>query len=125
MATGIKRLGAPGTAAVYEELKAGASRLVLEEGKTIGAVRRELDFTASALSQWVKQAQAERTKGKIGLMKEEREELARLRKEVRILAEERDIPKEPRPSSPSTMSAELRELSTAVPYDERLPRRRL
>jgi transposase len=74
-----------------EEFKAGAVRLVLEEGKTIGAVARELDLTASALSQWVKHAQAERTKGKSGLMKEEREELARLRKENRILAEERDI----------------------------------
>ena len=74
-----------------EEFKAGAVRLVLEEGKTVGAVARELDLTASALSLWVKHAQAARTKGKSGLMKEEREELARLRKENRILAEERDI----------------------------------
>ena len=57
---------------------------MLEEGKTIGAVARELDLTASALSQWVKHAQAERTKGKSGLMKEEREELVRLRKALRI-----------------------------------------
>ena len=74
-----------------EEFKGGAVRLVIEEGKTIGAVARELDLTASALSLWVKHAQAERTKGKSGLMKEEREELARLRRENRILAEERDI----------------------------------
>jgi transposase len=74
-----------------EEFKAGAVRLVLDEGKTVGAVARELDLTASALSLWVRQARADRTKGKSGLMKEEREELARLRKEVRILAEERDI----------------------------------
>jgi transposase len=74
-----------------EEFKAGAVRLVLEEGKSVGAVARELDLTASALGNWVKHAQAERTKGKSGLMKEEREELARLRKENRILAEERDI----------------------------------
>ena len=74
-----------------EEFKAGAVRLVVEEGKTVGAVARELDLTASALSLWVRQAEAERTKGKSGLMKEEREELARLRKENRILAEERDI----------------------------------
>ena len=39
----------------------------------------------------MRQAQAEQSKGKSGLMKEEREELARLRKENRILAEERDI----------------------------------
>jgi transposase len=74
-----------------EEFKAGAVRLVLEEGKSVGAVARELDLTASALGLWVKHAQAERTKGKSGLMKEEREELARLRRENRILAEERDI----------------------------------
>jgi len=74
-----------------EEFKAGAVRLVIEEGKTVGAVARELDLTASALGGWVRAAQAERTKGKSGLMKEEREELARLRKENRILAEERDI----------------------------------
>jgi transposase len=74
-----------------EEFKAGAVRLVLEHGKTIGAVARELDLTASALRQWVKHAQAERTKGKSGLMKEEREELVRLRKALRIAEEERDI----------------------------------
>ena len=74
-----------------EEFKEGAVRLVLDEGKTVGAVARELDLTASALSLWVHHARAEHTKGKSGLMKEEREELARLRKENRILAEERDI----------------------------------
>ena len=52
---------------------------------------RELDLTASALSLCVKQAEAERTNGKSGLMKEEREELARLRKDLRIVTEERDI----------------------------------
>ena len=74
-----------------DEFKEGAVRLVLDEGKSIGAVARELDLTASALGIWVKHARAERTKGKSGLMKEEREELARLRKENRILQEERDI----------------------------------
>ena len=70
---------------------AGAVRLVLDEGKTIGAVARELDLTPSSLANWVRHARAERTQGKSGLMKEEREELARLRKENRILVEERDI----------------------------------
>jgi transposase len=73
------------------EFKEGAVRLVLDEGKTVGAVARELDLTASALGLWVRHARAERTKGKSGLMKEEREELARLRKEVRVVTEERDI----------------------------------
>jgi transposase len=65
--------------------------LVLDEGKTVGAVARELDLTPSALGLWVQHAHAERTKGKSGLMKEEREELARLRKENRELRLERDL----------------------------------
>jgi transposase len=74
-----------------EEFKDGAVRLVLDEGKTIGAVARELDLTASALAHWVKQARAERTQGKSGLVKEEREELFRLRREVRELRMEREV----------------------------------
>ena len=74
-----------------DEFKEGAVRLVLDEGKTVGAVARELDLTASALSLWVRQARAERTKGKSGLMQEEREELTRLRKENRELRIERDL----------------------------------
>ena len=74
-----------------DEFKEGAVRLILDEGKSIGAVARDLDLTASALAEWVKRAQADRTKGRTGLMTAEREELLRLRKENRILAEERDI----------------------------------
>ena len=74
-----------------EEFKAGAVRLVIEEGKSVGAVARELDLTPSALGGWVRAGQAERTNGKSGLMKEEREELVRLRKELRIVQEEREI----------------------------------
>ena len=74
-----------------DEFKDGAVRLVLDEEKTVGAVARELDLTPSALGGWVRQARAERTKGKSGLMKEEREELTRLRKENRELRLERDL----------------------------------
>jgi len=74
-----------------EEFKTGAIRLVLDEGRTVGAVARQLDLTPSALGGWVKHEQADRTKGKSGLMKEEREELTRLRKEVRELRMERDV----------------------------------
>ena len=74
-----------------DEFRAGAVRLVLDEGKTVGAVARDLDLTPSALGLWVTHARADRTKGKTGLTTEERAELARLRKENRILAEERDI----------------------------------
>ena len=74
-----------------EEFRAQAVRLVLDEGRTVGAVARELDLTASALRQWVERARADRTGGKSGLTTAEREELARLRKELRIVQEERDI----------------------------------
>ena len=56
-----------------------------------GAVARELDLTPSSLTKWVSQARADRSHGKTGLTTAEREELARLRKENRILQEERDI----------------------------------
>ena len=74
-----------------DEFKAGAIRLVLEEGKTVGAAARDLDLTESSLRNWVEQARADRTKGKTGLMTAEREELVRLRKELRVVQEEREI----------------------------------
>ena len=74
-----------------EEFRTGAVRLVLDEGKKVGAVARELDLTPSSLSQWVSQARADRSQGKTGLTTAEREELARLRKEIRIVQEEREI----------------------------------
>ena len=66
-------------------------RLVLDEGKSVGAIARDLDLTETALREWVKRAQADRSKGRTGLTTAEREELARLRKENRILQEERNI----------------------------------
>ena len=74
-----------------EEFRIGAVRLVLDQGKTVGAVARELDLTPSALASWVRQARADRSQGKTGLTTEERAELARLRKENRELRMERDI----------------------------------
>ena len=74
-----------------DEFKASAVRLVLEEGKSVGAAARDLDLTETALREWVKRAQADRTKGRAGLTTAEREELVRLRKALRIAEEERDI----------------------------------
>src|SRR5215213_108959 len=73
------------------EFKVGAVRLVLDEGKTIAQVARDLDLTPSALGGWVEQARADRSKGKSGLTTEERAELAKLKKENRELRMERDI----------------------------------
>jgi hypothetical protein len=71
---------------------------VLDDGKTVGAVVRDMDLTETAVREWVKRARADRTHGRTGLTTAEREELARLR------TEERDILKKPRPSSRSTSS---------------------
>ncbi|HEU5254534.1 MAG TPA: transposase [Vicinamibacterales bacterium] len=74
-----------------DDFKQQAVRLVVDEGKSVGAVARELDLVPSSLGQWVKQAQADRSKGRTGLTTAEREELVRLRKALRIAEEERDI----------------------------------
>ena len=74
-----------------DEYKAGAVRLVLDEGKTISQVARDLELTQSALGMWVKHARADRSNGKTGLTTEERAELARLKKENRELRLEREI----------------------------------
>ena len=74
-----------------DEFKAQTVRLVLDEGKSVAAVARDLELTESSLRNWVEQARADRTHGKTGLTTAEREELARLRKQNRVLQEEREI----------------------------------
>jgi transposase len=74
-----------------DDYKASVIRLVLDEGKTVGAVARELDLTETAVRAWVERARADQTDGKTGLTTAEREELTRLRRENRILQEEREI----------------------------------
>jgi transposase len=74
-----------------EEFKAQAVRLVLDEGKSVGAAARDLDLTESSLRKWVERARADRAKGKPGVLTTvECEELGRLRKEVRELRTERE-----------------------------------
>ena len=75
-----------------DEFKARAVRLVLKEGQTVAQVGRDLDLAESVLHGWVKQARIDRGMGPPGaLTSEEREELWRLRKENRVLKEEREI----------------------------------
>jgi transposase len=75
-----------------DDFKAGAVRLVLEEGKSVAQVSKHLDLTASSLGKWVEQARADLGKSKRGtLTTEEKEELARLRKENRELRMEREL----------------------------------
>ncbi len=74
-----------------DDFKAQAVRLVLDEGKSVGAVARDLDLTETALRAWVHRSRANRTRGRTGLTTAEREELAQLRKENRQLRLEREI----------------------------------
>ena len=75
-----------------DEFRAGAVSLVLEKGKTMAQVARDLDLTQSTLGRWVEQARADAGKSTRGtLTSEEKDELARLRKENRELRLEREI----------------------------------
>jgi transposase len=91
MATMAEHKGRRTRRSFTEEYKTGAVRLVLDEGRTVAAAARDLGLTESSLRNWVERVRADRTKGKTGLTTAEREELARLRKEVRELRLERDL----------------------------------
>jgi transposase len=79
-----------------DDFKVQAVRLVLDEGKSVRAVARDLDLTETALREWVHRARADRTKGRTELTTAEREEQARLRKENRELRTKREISKKSR-----------------------------
>jgi transposase len=80
--------------AFTDEFKARTVRLVGESGKSIGVVAQELDLTESAVRAWVRQTAIDRGQGATGsLTTAEREELVRLRREVRTLRQEREIRK--------------------------------
>lgn len=72
------------------EFKAETVELVRSSGKTIGQVCRDLDLTETAVRRWVQQAEVDAGK-RPGLTTAERAELAELRRENRILREEREI----------------------------------
>jgi len=78
--------------AFTEEFKAETVRLIRESGKPIAVVARELGLTESAVRVWVRQAGIDAGHGPAGaLTSEEREELGRLRRELRTARMERDI----------------------------------
>ncbi|MSQ27898.1 MAG: transposase [Dehalococcoidia bacterium] len=72
------------------EYKADAVALCRTGGKSIGEIARDLDLVESVLRRWVKQTEVDAGQRE-GLTTAEREELARLRKENRVLRQERDI----------------------------------
>src|SRR5262245_11714991 len=74
------------------EFKAEAVRLCQVGDRGIGQVAKNLDLTETALREWVRRADREAGKGPAdALATAEREELARLRKQVKRLEMEREI----------------------------------
>jgi transposase len=72
------------------EFREGAVRIVLETGKPIAAVARDLDIHPGTLGNWVAADRATRGDGD-ALSPDEREELKQLRKDVAELRMERDV----------------------------------
>ena len=60
-------------------------------GRTVNELAREFEPSANAIRQWVKQAGLDEGLRNDGLTTAEREELNRLRREIRVLREEREI----------------------------------
>jgi transposase len=87
-----KELSMPRSRPPYpREFREEAVRLVRSLGRPIAQIARELGIAHGTLSAWVKQAELDAGLRSDGLVTAEREELRRLRRENRILREEREI----------------------------------
>ncbi len=74
------------------EYKAEVAELARKSGKSAGVIAKELDLTETAVRSWIRQASVDAGEGPAGaLTTAEREELARLRKQVKTLEMEREI----------------------------------
>ena len=73
-----------------EQYKAEVVALCQSSAKSMAEVAHDLDLTESSVRRWVAQAEVDAGQRE-GLSSAEREELVHLRKENRVLREERDI----------------------------------
>jgi transposase len=73
-----------------KQFKAETIALIRSSGKTVPQVCRDLDLAESVVRRWLAQAEIDAGQ-RDGLTTAEREEMAGLRREVRVLREERDI----------------------------------
>ena len=81
------------------EFKTEAVRLYRSSGRPLSEIANDLGCSVESLRLWVKQADIDEGRAD-GLKTEEREELSLLRRRVRVLEQEREILKKPRPGSP-------------------------
>ncbi len=73
------------------EFRTEAVRLVRAGGRNSEDLARDLGCSAQAIRNWVRQADVDEGRRHDGLTTAEREELSRLRREARVLREEREI----------------------------------
>jgi transposase len=72
------------------EYKAEVVALCRSGGKSVGAIARDLGISETVVRRWMAQAEVDSGQ-RAGLTTGERAELVQLRREIRILREERDI----------------------------------
>jgi transposase len=73
------------------EFKAEAVRLAKSGNKSITQTAKDLGIALESLRKWIREADLEAGLRRDELTADEREELKRLRREVRVLQEEREI----------------------------------
>ena len=72
------------------EYKAEVVALIRSSGKSVGQIARELGLVETSVREWMQKAEIEEGT-RPGLTAAEREELVRLRRQVRVLEEEKGI----------------------------------
>ena len=73
------------------EFKREAVRLVLDKGLSVAQAARDVGLNENLLGRWKKQLEAKGERAFPGQGQAQEEELSRLRREVEVLRQERDI----------------------------------
>lgn len=72
------------------EFRRDVATLVIDQGRTAAEVAREMGLVEQTVASWVRQERVDRGERE-GLSTEEREELVKLRREVKRLSTEREL----------------------------------